>query len=127
MEKEMKIMFDVIADLGMIRPINERKIVSDVDTYGEPVKLSNGTYGLRISQRNSFVLQKPVKIVNCSGEEFHLNAFIKKSQNTAPYWICGDTHWYTDKYFFIPCEAPRTKMTKEQIEAKLGFKVEIVG
>lgn len=98
----------------------------EVKTFGEPVKLKNGKWGLKISRADEFIMSRPVKVLDISGREFGFLGFIRKSRKEKPFWIMTNGQWFNDDYFYIECEEPRVKMTLAEIEEKLGFKVEIV-
>ena len=109
------------------RTPNTKKVSDSVETIGDPVMLLDGSYGLKISRRNPFVLDHPIVVKNMEGYEFDLLGFIRSKHRATPYWLIDNKQsWYCDEYFYVPCPAPRKKMTLEQIERALGFKVEII-
>lgn len=99
----------------------------EVVTFGEPVKLKNGKWGLKISRADKFIMSKPAKVMNAAGNEYGLLGFIRKNRKEKPFWIMINGQWFNDPYFYVECEEPRVKITLAEIEEKLGFKVEIVG
>lgn len=98
----------------------------EVKAFGEPIKLKNGKWGLKISRADAFVLLKPIKVLNSDGDEFRLYGFIRNSRKTRPFWFMNNGKWFNDDYFYIETEAPCTKMTLDEVEEKLGLKVEII-
>lgn len=99
---------------------------SEVETFGAPVKLDNGKWGLRISRKTNFIVDRSVSVLNSEGLPHLLFGFARKNHASKPFWIMGNGRWFNDEYFFIEIEEPRTKMTLSEVEEKLGFKVEIV-
>ena len=109
------------------RQQNVQRVSDSVETFGDPVRLLDGSYGLKISRRNPFVLDRPIVVKNMDGDEYDLLGFIRSKHRATPYWLIDNKQsWYCDEYFYVPCAAPRKKMTLEQIEHALGFKVEII-
>lgn len=99
----------------------------EVVTFGEPVKLKNGKWGLKISRADKFIVDCPVKVLNGNGDVFPLIGFIRKNRKSPSHWIMATGRCYSDEYFYVETEEPRVKITLAEIEAKLGFKMEIVG
>lgn len=124
--------FDISALLGLVmsdimsKPQAEKLKTEKLVTFDEPVKLANGKWGLKISRKDKFIVDRPVKVLNESGDAFPLIGFIRKNRKSPSHWIMATGRWYSDEYFYVETEEPRVKITLAEIEAKLGFKVEIV-
>lgn len=117
------IMKDILGAKELGRPESDEA----VETFDEAVKLKNGKYGLKISRSDKFILNRPIPVLNNEGLRFNLLGFIRKNRKSKPYWIMTNGRWFNDEYFYIETEEPRVKITLAEVEARLGFKVEIVG
>lgn len=101
--------------------------VAGVRTFAPPEKLMGGKFGLKISRSSSFVLKEPIEVFNINSEPHRLIAFIKPEVGSPPYWLMAKGKWFNDEYFYVETSEPRLKLSLEDIEKKLGYKVEIVG
>lgn len=100
---------------------------SEIETFGSPVKLKNGKWGLRISRKTNFIVDSSISVLNFEGIPHRIFGFMRKNHLAKPFWIMSNGRWFNDEYFFIETEEPRVRMTLAEVEEKLGFKVEIVG
>ena len=102
------------------------KVSTSLETFDEIVQLPGDVYAKKISRKNPFILPKPIQVYNRSGHAFFLVGFMRVNKTSTPKWLCNNGRWYTDEYFYVKCDPPKKKMTVDEIEKALGYKVEII-